>query len=179
VAAFAQAQSQARRGPVFKRELPNVNLENWEVTVSYVDDAPGRVAQPPRHIGFVLAYVLEGPASGQKSLRGSTAASRCRLRRSLKTSFPPIRPALSNVNSRPLIAMHRSDSVHSLKTPVNARKIFVRNPCNSVRKDSRSPALRIKPFSKRKCIDERLKLARFAHPAHAVVRMACGAHAVV
>ena len=45
---------------MFKHELPAVNLENWEVTVSYVDYAPGRVGPPHRHAGFVLAYVLEG-----------------------------------------------------------------------------------------------------------------------
>ena len=60
VAASSQAQAQAGPGPVFKHELPQVNLENWEVTVSYVDYAPGRVGPPHRHAGFVLAYVLEG-----------------------------------------------------------------------------------------------------------------------
>jgi quercetin dioxygenase-like cupin family protein len=59
-AASAQSQSQAGRGPVFKHELPNVKMEDWEVTVSYVDYAPGRVGQAHRHAGFVLAYVLEG-----------------------------------------------------------------------------------------------------------------------
>ena len=58
--ASAQTQSQPRRGPVFKHELPKVNLDDWEVTVSYVDYAPGRVGAPHRHAGFVLAYVLEG-----------------------------------------------------------------------------------------------------------------------
>ena len=46
--------------PVFKHDLPNVNLEGWEVTVSHVDYPPGRVGAPHRHAGFVLAYVLEG-----------------------------------------------------------------------------------------------------------------------
>ena len=55
-----QTQSRAGNAPVFKHDLPNVNLENWEVTVSYVDYAPGRVGAPHRHAGFVLAYVLEG-----------------------------------------------------------------------------------------------------------------------
>lgn len=45
---------------MFKHELPNVNMDNWEVTVSYVDYAPGHVGQAHRHAGFVLAYVLEG-----------------------------------------------------------------------------------------------------------------------
>ena len=60
VAASGQAQAQAGGGRVFNHELPAVNLENWEVTVSYVDYAPGRVGAPHRHAGFVLAYVLEG-----------------------------------------------------------------------------------------------------------------------
>src|SRR5215471_3210115 len=46
--------------PVFKHDLPNVTMDDWEVTVSYVDYAPGRVGAPHRHPGFVLAYVLEG-----------------------------------------------------------------------------------------------------------------------
>ncbi|MGD1092626.1 MAG: cupin domain-containing protein [Bryobacteraceae bacterium] len=59
-AASGQTPSPAGNGPVFKHDLPNVNMENWEVTVSYVDYAPGRVGAPHRHAGFVLAYVLEG-----------------------------------------------------------------------------------------------------------------------
>lgn len=59
-AASAQTQSQGARGPVFKHELPNVSLDGWEVTVSQVDYAPGRVGRAHRHAGFVLAYVLEG-----------------------------------------------------------------------------------------------------------------------
>ena len=35
-------------------------MEDWEVTVSYVDYAPGRVGAVHHHAGFVLAYVLEG-----------------------------------------------------------------------------------------------------------------------
>jgi quercetin dioxygenase-like cupin family protein len=59
-AASGQAQSQTPPGQVFKHELPKVNMEDWEVTVSHVDYAPGRVGPPHRHAGFVLAYVLEG-----------------------------------------------------------------------------------------------------------------------
>ena len=47
-------------GPVFKHDLPNINMEDWEVTVNYVNLAPGRVGQTHHHAGFVLAYVLEG-----------------------------------------------------------------------------------------------------------------------
>lgn len=51
---------QPGRGPVFRQDLPDLTMEGWEVTVSYVDYAPGRVGAPHRHPGFVLVYVLEG-----------------------------------------------------------------------------------------------------------------------
>jgi quercetin dioxygenase-like cupin family protein len=58
------------RPPVFKHDLPNVNLENWEVTVSYVDYPPGRVGAVHHHAGFVLAYVLEGSVVAKISGQG-------------------------------------------------------------------------------------------------------------
>ena len=65
------------RPPVFKHDLPNVTLDDWEVTVSHVDYAPGRVGAPHRHAGFVLAYVLEGAViakiSGQGEAKTYTA----------------------------------------------------------------------------------------------------------
>jgi quercetin dioxygenase-like cupin family protein len=61
---LAEAQTPAApaapRPPLFKHDLPNLTLEDWEVTVSYVDYAPGRVGAAHHHPGFVLAYVLEG-----------------------------------------------------------------------------------------------------------------------
>ena len=62
---LAEAQSSATppttpRPPVFKHDLPNVTMDDWEVTVSHVDYAPGRVGAAHHHAGFVLAYVLEG-----------------------------------------------------------------------------------------------------------------------
>jgi quercetin dioxygenase-like cupin family protein len=67
----------APRPPVFKHDLPNLTMEDWEVTVSYVDYAPGRVGAAHRHPGFVLAYVLEGTViakiSGQGEERTYTA----------------------------------------------------------------------------------------------------------
>jgi quercetin dioxygenase-like cupin family protein len=61
---LAEAQTQtapaAPRPPVFKHDLPNVKMDDWEVTVSYVDYPPGRVGAAHHHPGFVLAYVLEG-----------------------------------------------------------------------------------------------------------------------
>ncbi|HXR97788.1 MAG TPA: cupin domain-containing protein [Terriglobales bacterium] len=62
-AAGAAAQTPAPaqgRGPVFVHDLPDVTMKDWQVHVSYVDMAPGRVGKPHRHPGFVLAYVLKG-----------------------------------------------------------------------------------------------------------------------
>jgi quercetin dioxygenase-like cupin family protein len=56
----AQQQPAAARPPVFKQDLPNLNMSDWEVTVSYVDYPPGRVGALHHHAGFVLVYVLEG-----------------------------------------------------------------------------------------------------------------------
>jgi len=58
------------RPPVFKHDLPNVTMDDWEVTVSYVDYAPGRVGAAHRHPGFVLAYVLEGAVVAKISEQG-------------------------------------------------------------------------------------------------------------
>lgn len=56
----ADAQAPARPPTVFTHDLPNLTMEDWEVTVSYVDYPPGRVGAAHHHAGFVLAYVLEG-----------------------------------------------------------------------------------------------------------------------
>ena len=56
--------------PVFKHDLPNVTMDDWEVTVSYVDYAPGRVGAAHHHAGFVLAYVLEGNVVAKISGQG-------------------------------------------------------------------------------------------------------------
>src|SRR5579862_7210633 len=62
-AARAQTQSppsQSAQTPVFVHDLPNLTMDDWQVTVSYVDYPPGRVGAAHHHAGFVLAYVLEG-----------------------------------------------------------------------------------------------------------------------
>jgi quercetin dioxygenase-like cupin family protein len=64
------AAPQAPRPPVFKHDLPNITMDDWEVTVSWVDYAPGRVGAPHRHAGFVLAYVLEGAVIAKISGQG-------------------------------------------------------------------------------------------------------------
>ena len=55
-------------------------LDDLEVTVNYVDYAPGHVGVPHRHTGFVLVYVLEGTViakiSGQARSR-LTPPARC------------------------------------------------------------------------------------------------------
>jgi quercetin dioxygenase-like cupin family protein len=64
--ARADAQTQppaptpAGASPVTKFDLPNLTMEDWEVTISHVNYPPGRVGVAHRHAGFVLAYVLEG-----------------------------------------------------------------------------------------------------------------------
>jgi quercetin dioxygenase-like cupin family protein len=58
------------RPPVFKHDLPNVSLDGWEVTVSYVDYPPGRVGAAHHHAGFVLAFVLEGAVIAKISGQG-------------------------------------------------------------------------------------------------------------
>src|SRR5437870_9251109 len=69
--AHAQAPpARSDRGPVFKHDLPNLTLDGWEVTVNYVDYAPGRVGAPHHHPGFVLAYVLEGTVVAKISGQG-------------------------------------------------------------------------------------------------------------
>jgi quercetin dioxygenase-like cupin family protein len=62
-ASAAHARSQATQpaqGAVFTHDLPDLTMDDWQVTASYVDYPPGRVGNPHRHPGFVLAYVLEG-----------------------------------------------------------------------------------------------------------------------
>jgi quercetin dioxygenase-like cupin family protein len=74
--AQAGAQAPAPSGaatptpPVFKHDLPNVSLDDWEVTVSHVDYSPGRVGAVHHHAGFVLAYVLEGAIVAKISGQG-------------------------------------------------------------------------------------------------------------
>jgi quercetin dioxygenase-like cupin family protein len=64
------AGSAGPRPPVFKHDLPNVMLEDWEVTASYVDYPPGHVGTRHRHAGFVLVYVLEGTVIARISGQG-------------------------------------------------------------------------------------------------------------
>jgi quercetin dioxygenase-like cupin family protein len=78
LASRGDAEAQTQTGPagpqapppVFKHDLPNVTMDDWEVTVSYVDYAPGRVGAAHRHPGFVLAYVLEGAVVARISGQG-------------------------------------------------------------------------------------------------------------
>jgi quercetin dioxygenase-like cupin family protein len=55
---------------VFKHDLPNLTMDDWEVTVSHVDYPPGRVGAVHHHAGFVLAYVLEGAIIAKISSQG-------------------------------------------------------------------------------------------------------------
>lgn len=66
----APGQPAAPRPPVFKHDLPNITMDDWEVTVTYVDYAPGRVGGAHKHPGFVLAYVLQGAVVTKISEQG-------------------------------------------------------------------------------------------------------------
>jgi quercetin dioxygenase-like cupin family protein len=73
---LAEAQTAATppaapRPPVFKHDLPNLTMDDWEVTVSWVDYPPGRVGAAHHHAGFVLAYVLEGAVVTKISGQGA------------------------------------------------------------------------------------------------------------
>jgi quercetin dioxygenase-like cupin family protein len=55
------AKTQATQNTtVFVHDLPNLTMEDWQVTVSEITLPPGNVGRPHRHPGFVLVYVLEG-----------------------------------------------------------------------------------------------------------------------
>ena len=66
----AGAPQATPRPPVFVQSLPNLTMEDWQVTVSIVDYAPGRVGPAHQHPGFVLAYVLEGSVVTKVSGQG-------------------------------------------------------------------------------------------------------------
>ena len=69
---LAEAQAPAAPLPlVFKHDLPNLTMDGWEVTVTYVDYPPGRVGGAHHHPGFVLAYVLEGAVITKISGQGA------------------------------------------------------------------------------------------------------------
>lgn len=69
VAASRPAGAQAPPAPI-KFDLPAVNLDGWEVTISHVPYPPGRVGTVHHHAGFVLAYVLQGAIVTQVSGQG-------------------------------------------------------------------------------------------------------------
>jgi quercetin dioxygenase-like cupin family protein len=58
------------RRPVFQHDLPNLVLDDWEVTANFVDYPPGHVGAPHRHAGFVLVYVLQGTVIARISGQG-------------------------------------------------------------------------------------------------------------
>lgn len=60
MATRADAQTPTSPTTVFRHDLPNLTMEDWEVNANWVDYAPGRVGSPHRHPGFTLVYVLEG-----------------------------------------------------------------------------------------------------------------------
>ena len=66
----ADAQTPAAPRAPIKFDLPNLSMDDWEVTISHVDFPPGRVGSAHRHAGFVLAYVLKGEVMTRISGQG-------------------------------------------------------------------------------------------------------------
>jgi quercetin dioxygenase-like cupin family protein len=66
----AGAQTPAAPRTPIKFDLPNLSMDDWEVTISHVDYPPGRVGSAHRHAGFVLAYVLKGEVMTKISGQG-------------------------------------------------------------------------------------------------------------
>jgi quercetin dioxygenase-like cupin family protein len=64
VASKANAQSKQATppgpSPLFQHDLPNLTMDDWQVTVSEIEEKPGSVGRAHQHPGFVLVYVLEG-----------------------------------------------------------------------------------------------------------------------
>jgi quercetin dioxygenase-like cupin family protein len=83
-----QAGAAAPRPPIFRRDLPNVSLDGWEITVSHVDYPPGRVGQPHQHRGFLFAYVLEGSVIAQ--VIGEGVSDEVRTYRAGEMFYEPI-----------------------------------------------------------------------------------------
>jgi quercetin dioxygenase-like cupin family protein len=67
--AGAQMPAAPPRAPI-KFDLPNLSMDDWEVTISHVDYPPRRVGSAHRHAGFVLAYVLKGEVMTKISGQG-------------------------------------------------------------------------------------------------------------
>jgi quercetin dioxygenase-like cupin family protein len=67
--AAGQTPGTQPRAPI-KFDLPNVTLDDWEVTVVHVDFPPGRMGSAHKHAGFVLAYVLKGEVMTKISDQG-------------------------------------------------------------------------------------------------------------
>ena len=67
--AGAQTPAAPPRAPI-KFDLPNLSMDDWEVTISRVDYPPGHVGSAHRHAGFVLAYVLKGEVMTKISGQG-------------------------------------------------------------------------------------------------------------
>jgi quercetin dioxygenase-like cupin family protein len=65
-AAMSKANAQSKRDttpgppPIFEHDLPNLTMDDWQVTVSEIEQKPGSVGHAHQHPGFVLVYVLEG-----------------------------------------------------------------------------------------------------------------------
>jgi quercetin dioxygenase-like cupin family protein len=65
-----------------------VSLDGWEIRVSHVDYAPGRVGMPHQHAGFLFAYVLQGSVVAQ--VIGSGVSDEVRTYRTGEMFYEPM-----------------------------------------------------------------------------------------
>ena len=108
--------------PVFKHNLPDVTMNDWEVTVSYVDYAPGRVGVAHRHPGFVLAYVLEGAVIAKISGQGEEKTYRAgQMFYEQPGATHEVSKNASQTQPARLLAMIFAKKGSTLTTPVQGR----------------------------------------------------------
>ena len=118
----AQSQrGQVSQSPVFQHDLPNLTLDGWQVTVSEVPFAPGRVGQTHHHAGFVLAYVLEGTIITKISGQPERAYKAGEMFYEPPGATPEVSRNASNTEPAKLLALIFAKKGSTLTTPGPAR----------------------------------------------------------
>src|SRR5262245_48266907 len=126
IAAAQDAEAQtpppaAPRTPI-KFDLPNLAMDDWEVTISHVDFPPGRMGSAHKHAGFVLAYVLKGEVMTRISDQGPS-----KIYKAGEMFFEPPGSVHeesgnpSKTEPAQLLAMIFAKKGATLTTPVNGR----------------------------------------------------------
>jgi quercetin dioxygenase-like cupin family protein len=56
----SEARAASGINAIYKRDLPPVSLDGWQVTVVELTFPPGTASPKHAHPGFILGYILEG-----------------------------------------------------------------------------------------------------------------------